>query len=84
MFFETLTVPQLLRKFPALWNPEVYYNRYKSPPLVPVLSQINPIHALQNDFILQITGNIFPHSKQEGTEGVVWGVQTPPPQKIKF
>ena len=43
-----------------LWKPEVHYNAHNSPPLVPVLSQINPVHALPSCSFSIYSNNILP------------------------
>jgi hypothetical protein len=50
------------QEFPdLLCNPKVYYCDYKSLPLVPILSQTNPLHTLQLYFPKIISNIIYLH-----------------------
>jgi hypothetical protein len=42
-----------------LWNPKIRFRVYKSPPLVPILSQIYPVHTFP-PYFLKIHSNIIP------------------------
>jgi hypothetical protein len=49
ILLEKLTVAQLVNEFIAfLWDLKFYYRFHNSPPLILILSQINPLHIIGN------------------------------------
>jgi hypothetical protein len=43
----------------SIWNPKAHYRVHKSPPLLPILNQINPLHALTTIYFFKIRFNII-------------------------
>jgi hypothetical protein len=74
ILFQKLIVIQLVKKYPAfLWNPKVHYRVHTSPPLDPILSQLNPVLPIDHSLSKVNLNVILPPTPRSSQLSLTFG-----------
>jgi hypothetical protein len=78
ILFEKLIVTQLVKKYPAfLWNPKVHYRVHTSPPLDPIMNQLNPVRPI-DPYLSKVHLNVILPPKPRSSQ---WSLTFGPPNQ---
>ena len=81
VLLKKLTGTHVFKKFPTFYGTRKFITSFKTPPLVPIVSQINPVHTLISHFVKNYFNIILPSTP--GSSKWSLSVRCPPSKSCK-